>query len=300
MATRRWSAVAALLALVLVSVPAWLRAQAEQRVVYASALDGSGAPAQDLGASDFVVREDRTTREILNVVPAADPIDIALLVDNSQAADLLVRDFRAGLTAFIKAIAADPSGARHQVAVITVGERPTINTDYTRDIDAAVKGANRIFATPGSGTYMLDGIIETSQGLRRREATRAAIVAVVTANGPELSNRVYQAVLEPLRAAGATLHVLVVGSPRTLDQDRQLAFDLGTRDTGGRFETVLTGMALAPRMTQLANELTHQYKITYARPQTLIPPDRVTVGAARQGLTVRGIQARNQPARGER
>ena len=40
---------------------------------------------------------------------------------------------------------------------------------------------------------------------------------------------------------------------------------------------------------QLAEELTHQYKVTYARPQTLIPPDRVTVSAAKPGLTIRGI-----------
>lgn len=300
MSTRRWSAVAALFAVLVVCVPALLQAQAEQRIVYASALGQDGAPASGLGPSDFVVREDRTTREILNVVPASEAMEIALLVDNSQAADPFVRDFRAGLTAFINAIGTDPSGARHQVAVITVGERPTINTDYTRDLEAALKGANRIFATPGSGAYMLDGIIETSRGIQKRESTRAAIVAVVTANGPELSNRVYQAVLEPLRASGAALHVVVVGSPRTLDQDRQITFDLGTRDTGGRFETVLTGMGLAPRMTQLANELTHQYKLTYARPQTLIPPERVTVAAARQGLTVRGIPARNQPERGGR
>ena len=50
---------------------------------------------------------------------------------------------RQGLTEFIKTIGADPSGARHQVAVITIGERPTINTDYTVDADQAIKGVNR-------------------------------------------------------------------------------------------------------------------------------------------------------------
>ena len=33
------------------------------------------------------------------------------------------------------------------------------------------------------------------------------------------------------------------------------------------------------KLTQLADELTHQYKVTYARPQSLIPPEQVTVAA---------------------
>ena len=36
-------------------------------------------------------------------------------------------------------------------------------------------------------------------------------------------------------------------------------------------------MALTAKLKQLADELTHQYRVTYARPQSLIPPERVTV-----------------------
>jgi len=41
-------------------------------------------------------------------------------------------------------------------------------------------------------------------------------------------------------------------------------------------------------MKQLANELTHQFRVTYARPNRLIPPDQVTVTSKRPDLTVRG------------
>ena len=47
-------------------------------------------------------------------------------------------------------------------------------------------------------------------------------------------------------------------------------------------------MALDGKLKLLADELTHQYKVTYARPQSLIPPEKVTVAAARPGMTVRG------------
>jgi hypothetical protein len=287
MTTGRWSAAALLLACVAVSVPVLLQAQAQQRVIYASAVDEKGAPVSGLGPSDFVVREDKVAREVLNVAQASEPMEIALLIDNSQAAEPYVRDLREGATAFINAMAADPHGARHHVAVITIGERPTINTDYTQDLQLAIKGAQRIFATPGSGAYLLDGIIETSKGMRKRESLRPVIVAVITA-GVELSDRAYQSVLEPLRDAGAAFHVIVVGRPVTTDQDRLMVLDLGTSQTGGRYDTVMTGTGLTPRMKQLGEELTHQYKVTYAHPQTLIPPDRVVVSTPKQGLTVRG------------
>lgn len=285
------SAAGILLAGLALATPAHLRAQAQQRVIYASALDQSGAPVTGLGTADFVVREDKVAREVLAVAPSSDPMEIALLIDNSAASDPYLRDLREATAAFIDTIAADPTGARHQVSVITVGERPTINTDYTLNLDQARKGTQRIFPMSNSGSYMLDGIIETSKRIKKRASPHPVIVAVMTA-GPELTDRPYQSVLEPLKDSGAALHVVVVGRPLSGNQDRDMVVDAGTRDTGGRYDTVLTGTGLTPRLKQLAVELTHQYKITYAHPQTLIPPDHVTVSAAKPGLTVRGIARR--------
>ena len=296
--TSRRLATAVLLAGLAGSAPVLLRAQAQQRVVYASALGDKGAVVLGLGPSDFVVREDKVTREVLNVTPASEPMQLALLVDNSQAADPYVRDIREALSGFITALGADPTGAKHQVAVITIGERPTINTDYTTNLEQAIKGSQRIFAIPATGAYLLDAVIETSKGIRKRESPHPVIVAVIT-SGVDLSDRPYQTVLEPLGASGAALHVLVIGHPLTGDQDRMMVLDQGTSRTGGRYDTVLTGTGLAPRMKQLADELTHQYKVTYARPQTLIPPERVTISAARPGLTIRG-NAQTAPTEGSR
>ncbi len=270
-----------------ISWPMFARAQAPQRVIFASALDQNGAPVSNLGPADFVVREDKAAREILSVTPASDPMQIALLVDNSQAADEYVRDYREALPAFINAIAADQTGARHEIAIVTLSERPTINTEYSTDAARLVKGAQRIFAMPGSAAYLLDGIIEISQGLSKRGARRPVIVAITT-EGPEMSDRQYTTVLEPLRASGAALHVVVLGMRRNQDHDRSVVLDMGTRETGGRHDTLFTGTALTGRLRQVATELTHQYRITYARPQSLVPPEQITIAAAKPGLTVRG------------
>lgn len=289
----RRSAAAALLAIVPFAVPSSTHAQAAQRSVYVSALDQTGAPVAALAPSDIVIREDKTAREILNITPAADPMQISVLVDNSAASEQYIRDYREALPAFINAIAADPSGVKHQMSIVTLGERPTINTESTSDPAQLVKGAQRIFAATGSGTYLLDGIREISQGITKRRSPRPVIVAITT-EGPELSGRQYDTVLAPLRESGAALHVIVLGSPTNLEHDRAMVLDAGPRESGGRRDTVLTGSALTARLKQVAAELTHQFKVTYARPQTLIPPEQTTVSSAKPGLTVRGTAIKDQ------
>ena len=275
-----------------------LSAQAERRSIYVSALDRSGEPAQTLAPSDLVVREDRVPREILDVTRAADPLQIALLIDNSQAADPYVREYREALPAFINLVTADDRGGKHQISIITLADRPTINTDYTADAEQLVKGARRIFSMHGSGTYLLDGIRETVAGFRKREVPRPVIIAVI-AEGPELSDRHYDDVLQPLRASRAAFHVVVIGRPNNSSHDRSIVLSAGTRDTGGRYDNVLAGTALPARLKQVAAELIHQYKVTYARPQTLIPPARITVSAARSGLTVRGTPVKGEQGKGQ-
>ena len=64
--------------------------------MYVSVLDKAGAPVPDLGPADFIVREDNVAREVLRVAPATDPMQIAILVDNSQAAAQLHPRLSAG------------------------------------------------------------------------------------------------------------------------------------------------------------------------------------------------------------
>jgi hypothetical protein len=298
MNTRRLFQAAPLAAILVGCSPIFVHAQAIQREVYISALDRSGIPVERVAPTDVVIREDKIAREVLSVTPAREPMHIALLIDNSQAAETYIRDYREALPAFIAAITADDN-AKHQISIVTLAERPTINTDYTSDAAALTAGAGRIFAMPGSGTYLLDGLVEISQGIKKHNFTRPTIVAITT-EGPEMSDRQYQSVLEPLRASGAAFHVIVVGNPRNTSYDRSIVLDQGTREGGGRFDTLLTGNALTARMKQVAAELTHQFRVTYSRPQTLIPPEHVTIASGKEGLTVRGIATLDQPPQDRR
>ncbi len=61
----------------------------------------------------------------------------------------------------------------------------------------------------------------------------------------------------------------------------------GTSRTGGRRDQVLALSGLPERLKQAADELVHQYVLTYSRPDTLIPPEKIEVSTTRPGVTVR-------------
>jgi hypothetical protein len=291
------------LSLVLLSlaVSAWAQppslkkpSESRTRDIYVSVLDSEGKAVPGLGAADFIVKEDGTTREVLKAGPATEPLNIAVLVDDSQAATFAIQFLRDGLNGFVKKLE-----GKAQIALSTIGERPTPIVEYTDSTVMLQKGVTKIFARTGSGAYVMEGIAEVARGLERREAKRPTIVAIYIDAGVEFSNMYYQNVLDGLRKSGATLHVLAIGNSGSAESDEQRNRNIvvaeGTSQTGGRRDQVLAESAIAEKLSQLADELTNQYVVTYARPEKLIPPQKVDVQVGRPGLTVRSTK--RAPAR---
>ncbi len=262
-------------------------ARPTDRGMFVSVVDKDGAPVADLTAADFVVREDRVVREVLRADKATEPITLPLLVDNSQPATPHIPDIRDALKPFVKRMA-----GRNPIAVTVFGERPSIYTDYTLDTAALLKGVERLFPMAGSGSYLLQAVGEVSKGLAKRDFERAVILAI-TAGGPEYSDRYYEDFIPGLRDSGAAFYAMDI-APRPPDlsddgqRNREMFLEAATRATGGSRIPLLSSLALAGALNRLADELTNQYRITYARPETLIPPEKIEVSVTRPGLTARG------------
>jgi hypothetical protein len=277
------------------------RSAGRERTMFVSVVDENGAPVPDLGPSDFLVKEDNLTREVLRVVPATDPMQIAVLVDTSQAARDQINFMRQALPPFAATMTSpNENNRRSEVAIIGIGERPTILSEYSSDPARVKKGIDRIWSLQSSGMYLLDAIVEVSQGLKKREAARPVLIGIATA-GVEYSNRHHDQVIDPMRAIGAAFYMLALGRPDTSmsieSRERAIVYDEGTRVTGGYQEQLLTGMALTPKLAQLAEQLKHQYRVTYSRPESLIPPEKITVSAVKSGLTARGTPVKDDQGR---
>lgn len=253
--------------------------------IYVGVVDGKGNAVTGLTAKDFVVREDGVAREVLRAEPSSEQLDIVLLVDDSQAAMSTIPHMRDALTRFVARMQ-----GKAKIGIVTVGERPTSVVERTSDPDALKKGIGRIFARRGTGAYLLEGINEVLRGFRGKELRRPTIIAL-TLEGVEYSNLQHDRINRDLVNSGAALHVLAIGTPAPTDTDemrnRNLVLAEGSEFTGGRREQLLSAMALEDRLQQLAGELVNQYVVTYGRPESLIPPEKVQVTVNTPGLTAR-------------
>jgi VWFA-related protein len=282
--------------------PVALQAQAKERTMFVSVLDRDKKPIKTLQPEDITIREDNAAREILRIVPATDPMQIALLVDTSQAATQRIQRMRDALTAFTNKVAT----GTHEISIVTMADRATLLLDSNKDAKTIVgKGVNRLFATPGSGMYLLDSIIQTTKGFQKRESARPVIVAVLT-EGVEFSQDHYERVIDALKDSGTAFYALVLtegpeANPAADEiRNRNIVLDRGTKETGGRRETLITEMALQDNLLSIADELLTQFKVTYARPEQLIPPKNITVEAKAAGVTARGTVSGPRDVRASR
>ena len=283
---------ALILAAALAALTSGLAAQARERTLFVSAVDDKGEPVAGLGPEAFVIRENNQRREVLRVSRATEPIDIAVLFDNSAAANDEIVFIREALSKFVPAMAPN-----NRIALVALADRPTVFVEYTNDLERLNDGIGRIFSMSSAGATLLDGIAETSRGLRRRDTPRAVILPIVT-DGVEFTNRFSRDVVSELRQAGAALHMVTIG--RFLHQEehaireRSFLLDEGPRRSGGQQISLLAPHALSSSLERLARELSSQYKVVYGRPDSLFTPDDFEIASARAGITMRAI-----PARGE-
>jgi VWFA-related protein len=270
-----------------------VRAQAasRERTLFVSAVDAKGEPVEGLGPDAFVVREDGRRREVLRVSRATEPMDLALLVDNSQAATDDITFIREALSKFVAGM-----GKEHRIALIGLAERPTVLVPYTTDRTQLATAIGRLFFMSGSGMTLMDALFETSRGLRSRDSERAVFVPVLT-DGVEFTNRYSRDVVRELRDQGVSMHAVTIGRFPYADEhsirERAFALDDGPKATGGQRITLLTPNALPATMERLARELSAQYKVVYGRPESLYEWN-VDVTSGRPGLTVRGAPARRE------
>lgn len=267
--------------------------ETRERQVIVAVLGAGNAPITDMTAAEFTVREDGAAREVLRVGPAPPPSHLVLLIDDSQASQNATQHLRTAVKAFVRKVQA--AGPLPPTALWTFGERPVRRADFSPNPATLGRAVDRLFAISGSGAYLLEALVEISKDLKKKEAIRPVIVAFVDEDGPEFSSITHKNVEAALREAGVSVWSIAGqtrGQAMGTSEARERALTLGdvTAWSGGSNTVILTPQALDSTFTSIATQLTARYLVTYARPESLVPPERIEVEVKRRDAKVRATR----------
>jgi len=261
-----------LLCTILVAVPiAGLAAPGRQDVVHKTALVTVFAEARgtvaNLGPRDFVVREDRATRAVLDVRPATEPLFISLLVDTIRPpAGVLAatQDYRRGLAAFVSTIKRGNPDA--QFAILTYAGATVTEIDFTSQAPMLDGYIQRLFPNRQADAVLIEAVVEGARKLGDKPSPRRAIVAVDFNSRDASAVPAMQQAAEIVNKSGATVWTVSVRSTSASSSHREDVLNVVTRSSGGTRLTIVQPTGLEAMLKSVANSLLSQYTVTFARP----------------------------------
>jgi VWFA-related protein len=294
-------AVVAGLAVAIIGAPAAvpLAAQSPTHTVYVSAVDKDDAPVTDMQAADFELKEGGKVQQI-QVKPASAPLRVAILV-----ADWGTGNFQAGLSAFMNKLM-----GHAEFSLISLLPQPIKVVDYTSEAPALSQALGQLGSRGRqTGAQLLEGIRDTAKTIGA--PGKRPVIVVLRIGSEGVTSLSGEGVRAEVRKSGAILEVISAGlrtsasqtatGPDAMtmaqnqlqdDERKQSDFALaqvlgdGSKETGGRNEQVIS-TTLISTLENIANELLHQYEITYTLPAGQKPNEKISVESKRKGVTVR-------------
>jgi len=250
-----------------------------EKSVLVSVAGESSVPLTDLTATDFRVREDGTTRPVLDAKLATETLFVALLVDTAKpmlGVTPPTQELRRALTTFSEILDAADADAR--IALFEFGGAAVKTEDFTTPAVLA-KSLDRLIPDLRSGAVLFEAFVDASRSLSEKPGPRRALVCI-TFGAPETSTVNPKKVLSEVEKSGATAWAISVqdvegtssiqtgkqGVDNRSSPDREAFLNTVTQATGGLRLKALEVTALATHLKTIANALVSQYEITYTRP----------------------------------
>ena len=241
------------------------------RTVYFSAVDASGAYVPDLTAADLTVKEGGKERPIDAVQPSTKLMQLSIIVDDGGTGG-----FQAAVGQFIQA-----TFGRAEFAVRVLSPQAIKVLDFTRngdDLRTAVRGLVYRGRIPTDGEQVIAGVSDAAKELDQREAPRPSIL-VLTVTGEKALSDLSDDTLKALKNSGAGLNVVYLTG---ISLGKVLGD--GPKQSGGLIEQVNGNVALGPAIAKIADNLLHQYVLTYTIPDGVKPNERFSLSTTRKNV----------------
>jgi hypothetical protein len=261
-------------ALALFLSPRTLAISGVTRTVYFSAVDGKGNAVTDLTAADLAVKENGKDRAIDSVAPATAPLQIHLIVDDAGSGG-----FQAGVAQFLETLM-----GHAQFAITVLNPQPAKVTPLTADANQLRTALGQIGPrgrVQTVGEQIMEAVAESAKDLQQRHAPRPAIVAMTVGGEQQTRTEEADQVLSTLQKSGASLSVLYVTG---IEVGKVLGD--GPKRSGGLTQQVSGNVPLGPVLQKFADNLLHQYVLTYTLPDGVKPNEKLSLTTTRKGVTV--------------
>jgi hypothetical protein len=283
----------ALLAMPVTRTRAAVSSQPGTRTIFVTAYGDKGVPEKDMTPADFLVKEDGKAREVVSAAISRTPMQILLMLDDSG---LSLGAIRQGSGQFVEALQ-----GQAEFAITTIGANNVPLIDYTRDPPALFDALRGMLARNNAPVYVLEGLLDGTRALIKRNAARPVIVLVAT-EGEEFSSVSSDDVLDSLQKSGARFYYIGLGPPVTKGYNpglgvarpadateyesskRNAVLGAAPKNSGGRSEQALQPSGVPVMMKQFATELANVYEVTY---KTDVASAKLGVETKRKGVKLR-------------
>jgi Ca-activated chloride channel homolog len=230
--------------------------------------DKHGKFIKDLKQADFRILDNSLPpKEITGFESETNlPLRVGLLIDASNSIrDKFLFEQQAA-TEFLQQTL-DPK--KDKAFVIGFDEVPTVEQDFTNDLDKLAKGIRVI--RPGGGTAMWDAVYYACRDklMKEPETTTVRRAIILVSDGDDNQSRVLrQEAIEMAQRAGVIIYTISTNLNNIIDSgDKQL--QMLAEATGGRAFNPFKLQNLAEDFHEIQEELRSQYSVSY-KPDQLI------------------------------
>ncbi len=243
-----------------------IRVEVNQVSMLFTVTDKKGRFVTDLTKPDFEVIEGKRPQTIQAFAAESDlPLRLAVLIDTSNS----IRDrFRFEQEAAIEFLRSVIKENQDKAMLVSFDTQPQLVVDLTDDMAALEKGVRDL--RPGGGTSLFDAIFFSCRDKLQQDQPKYKFrrAMVILSDGEDNQSRESRdQALEMAQKADVVVYAISTNISR-IESDGDKLLKYYTSETGGRAFFPFKVEDLAQSFENIANELRHQYNISY-RPEPL-------------------------------